>query len=112
MYKHLLSSEEGTAATPHHEDPQKNPAGKAASILLLLLHQEVAGILYHCTYRKALKRIINIAQKIISCSLPCLEDLVSSRCLNRVACFLKDQSHPRHHLFIQLPIRKLNSDKH
>ncbi|KAI4873631.1 hypothetical protein NFI96_022545 [Prochilodus magdalenae] len=38
--------------------------------------------------RRALQRVINTAQKIIGCPLPCLEDLFSSCCLN------KDSQHP------------------
>ena len=36
-------------------------------------------------HRRALQRVINIAQKITACSLPSLEDLFSSRCLGRAA---------------------------
>ena len=48
--------------------------------------------------RRALKRVINTAQKVIGCSPPSLEDLFSSRCLSR-AVTLKGPSHPGHHLF-------------
>ncbi|KAI4881425.1 hypothetical protein NFI96_001437, partial [Prochilodus magdalenae] len=51
------------------------------------------------TERRILQRVINTAQKIISYPLPCLEDLFSSRCLNRAANILKDRFHPGHHLF-------------
>ncbi|KAI4884394.1 hypothetical protein NFI96_011236, partial [Prochilodus magdalenae] len=53
--------------------------------------------------RRALQRVINTAQKIFGCPLPCLEDLFNSRCLNRAANILKDPFHPGHHLFDLLP---------
>ncbi|KAI4889911.1 hypothetical protein NFI96_001785 [Prochilodus magdalenae] len=53
--------------------------------------------------RTALQRVLNTAQKIIGCTLSCLEDLFSSCCLNRAANILKDPSRPGHHLFDLLP---------
>ncbi|KAI4894933.1 hypothetical protein NFI96_022975 [Prochilodus magdalenae] len=57
--------------------------------------------------RRALQRVINTAQKIIGCPLPCLEDLFSSRCLSRAATNLIDPFHPGHHLFDLLPFGSL-----
>ncbi|KAL6462782.1 hypothetical protein MHYP_G00292040 [Metynnis hypsauchen] len=56
--------------------------------------------------RRALQGVINTAQKIIGCPLPCLEDLFSSRCFSRAANILKDTFHPGHHLFDLLPSGK------
>ncbi|XP_037401999.1 uncharacterized protein LOC119265423 [Pygocentrus nattereri] len=53
--------------------------------------------------RRALQGVINTAQKIIGCPLPCLEDLFSSRCISRAANILKDTFHLGHHLFDLLP---------
>ena len=53
--------------------------------------------------RRALQRVINAAQKIVGCPLPSLEDISSSRCLNRARNIIKDSSHPAHHLFNLLP---------
>ncbi|KAL6479062.1 hypothetical protein MHYP_G00124950 [Metynnis hypsauchen] len=53
--------------------------------------------------RRALQGVINTAQKIIGCPLPCLDDLFSSLCLSRAANILKDTFHPGHHLFDLLP---------
>ncbi|KAK3561725.1 hypothetical protein QTP86_012698 [Hemibagrus guttatus] len=53
--------------------------------------------------RKALQRVINMAQKIIGCPLLNLEELHSSHCLKIAQNIIKDTSHPGHHLFELLP---------
>ena len=53
--------------------------------------------------RRALQRVINMAQKITGCSLPSLEDIASSRYLSRAANITKDSSHPGNHQFELLP---------
>ncbi|KAI4887106.1 hypothetical protein NFI96_003143 [Prochilodus magdalenae] len=78
-------------------------------LLVSYYHSAIESVLTYCistwysscltAERTALQRVINTAQKIIGCPLPCLEDLFSSRCLNRAANILKDRSHPGHHLF-------------
>ena len=44
--------------------------------------------------RKALQRVINSAQKIISCPLPSLEELYNTRCLKKATKIAGDPSHP------------------
>ena len=53
--------------------------------------------------KRALRRVINTAQKITGCSLPSLEDIASSRYHSRAVNITKDTSHPGHHLFDLLP---------
>ncbi len=53
--------------------------------------------------KKSLQRVINSAQKIISCPLPSLEEISSSRCLKRAGSIMSDSSHPAYHLFDLLP---------
>ncbi|KAF7650679.1 hypothetical protein LDENG_00122050 [Lucifuga dentata] len=53
--------------------------------------------------RKALQRVIKTAQEIISCPLPSLEDIASSRSLSRARKIVADPSHPGWHLFNLLP---------
>ncbi|KAK3556718.1 hypothetical protein QTP70_015089, partial [Hemibagrus guttatus] len=54
--------------------------------------------------RKMLQRVINMAQKIVGCPLPTLEELHSSHCIKKAQSILKDTSHPGHDLFELLPI--------
>uniref|UniRef100_A0AAX7T1V1 Alkylated DNA repair protein AlkB homologue 8 N-terminal domain-containing protein n=1 Tax=Astatotilapia calliptera TaxID=8154 RepID=A0AAX7T1V1_ASTCA len=58
-----------------------------------------------CTtaHRKALQRVINMAQKIIGHPLPSLKDLYSTRCLKRARSILRDCTHPGHRVFKLLP---------
>lgn len=58
---------------------------------------------YSAAERRALQRVIKTAQKIISCPLPSLEDISSSRCLLRVRKIIKDPFHPGQSLFNLLP---------
>lgn len=53
--------------------------------------------------KKALQRVIKMAEKIIGHTLPALEDISTSRCLRKAGKFLKDYSHPGHGLFSRLP---------
>ncbi len=70
--------------------------------LLSFYRCSTESVLYFCMVCQLLQRVVNAAQKIVSCSLPSVEDLFSSRCLSRAAA-LKDPSHPGHHLFELLP---------
>ena len=56
--------------------------------------------------RNALQRVVKMAQKIIGCPLPSLEDLYSSRCLRKAHSILRDPSHPGHAHFVLLPSGK------
>uniref|UniRef100_A0A669E0D3 Reverse transcriptase domain-containing protein n=1 Tax=Oreochromis niloticus TaxID=8128 RepID=A0A669E0D3_ORENI len=58
-----------------------------------------------CTtaHRKALQRVINMAQKITGHPLPSLKDLYSTRCLKRARSILRDCTHPGHRVFKLLP---------
>ncbi len=51
----------------------------------------------------SLQRVINLAQKIIGCPLPSLEEISSTRCLKRAGSIVSDSSHPAHHIFDLLP---------
>ncbi len=53
--------------------------------------------------RKALQGVRKVAQKIVGCPLPSLEELHSSRCLKKAQNILQDSSHPGHNLFGLLP---------
>lgn len=53
--------------------------------------------------KSALQRVIDMAQKIIGCSLPCLDDIANSRYLSRAANIIKDSSHPNNQLLDLLP---------
>ena len=52
---------------------------------------------------RALKRVINTAQKITVFSLPSLELIACSRYLGSANNIMKDSSHPGNHLFTLLP---------
>ncbi|XP_063343376.2 uncharacterized protein LOC134636998 [Pelmatolapia mariae] len=58
-----------------------------------------------CTtaHKKALQRLINMAQKIVGHPLPSLKDLYSTRCLKRARSILRDCTHPGHRVFKLLP---------
>jgi len=49
--------------------------------------------------RKVLQGVINMAQTIIGCPLPHLEEIATSHCLAQVKAILSDPSHPTYHLF-------------
>lgn len=53
--------------------------------------------------KKALQRIIKIAENIIGCPLPSLSDIALSRTLSRAKNITKDNTHPGHYLFQLLP---------
>ena len=53
--------------------------------------------------KKALQRVIRMAEKTIGCPLPSLEHISTSRCRNRANKIIKDSSHPGHRLFFLLP---------
>ncbi|KAI2667379.1 RNA-directed DNA polymerase from mobile element jockey [Labeo rohita] len=57
--------------------------------------------------KKALQRVIKTAQNIIAKQqLPTLENIFTSRCLQKIHNILKDSYHPAHHLFERLPSGK------
>ncbi|KAL0150918.1 hypothetical protein M9458_053837 [Cirrhinus mrigala] len=57
--------------------------------------------------KKALQRVIKTAQNIIAKQqLPTLENIFTSRCLQKIHNILKDTYHPAHHLFERLPSGK------
>ena len=53
--------------------------------------------------RKTLQGVIKTAGKIIGCPLPSLEDIATSRGLNRARSIMADPSHPGHSHFQLLP---------
>lgn len=53
--------------------------------------------------RKALQRVVKIAQRITGSTLPSIESVQSKRCLRRALSIAKDCSHPNHGLFTLLP---------
>lgn len=53
--------------------------------------------------KKALQRVVNSAQKITNTQLPAIEDIYTSRCLQKAKGILKAPTHPAHHLFALLP---------
>lgn len=74
-----------------------------------------ADVLHHCLVcsvadKVATQRIINVASKIIRCSLPSFKDISNSHCRDRAEHIMKDGTHYRYHLFELLPSgRRLNS---
>uniref|UniRef100_A0A669BIB6 NACHT domain-containing protein n=1 Tax=Oreochromis niloticus TaxID=8128 RepID=A0A669BIB6_ORENI len=99
----LLSSE----IQPDVFDLQKYSASEEALLRLLPVvkasnkavnrHSVLSGC--SVAHKKALQRVINIAQKIIGHPLPSLKDLYSTRCLKRTPSILQDCTHPKHGVF-------------
>ena len=79
-------------------------------LLVSFYRASIESILTHCmcvwytsctvAQKKVLQRVINIAQKIVGCPLPTLEELHSSRCLKKAQNSIKDTPHPGHSLFV------------
>uniref|UniRef100_A0A9J7ZPA0 Reverse transcriptase domain-containing protein n=1 Tax=Cyprinus carpio carpio TaxID=630221 RepID=A0A9J7ZPA0_CYPCA len=60
--------------------------------------------------RKALQRVVRIAELIIGHKLPALQDIYQTHCLRKARSIIKDRTHPAHHLFATLPSgRRLRS---
>ncbi|KAI4877181.1 hypothetical protein NFI96_007309, partial [Prochilodus magdalenae] len=53
--------------------------------------------------RKALQRVVKMAQRITGTQLPTIQDIYRKRCLGRARNIIKDVSHPNHGLFTLLP---------
>jgi hypothetical protein len=53
--------------------------------------------------RKALQRIVHMAQYISGAKLPAIHDLYTRRCQRKALKIVKDPSHPSHRLFSLLP---------
>ncbi|KAI4876126.1 hypothetical protein NFI96_006695, partial [Prochilodus magdalenae] len=53
--------------------------------------------------RKALQRVVKMAQRITGIQLPTIQDIYHKRCLGRARNIIKDVSHPNHGLFTLLP---------
>ncbi|KAJ7335161.1 hypothetical protein JRQ81_013102, partial [Phrynocephalus forsythii] len=53
--------------------------------------------------KKALQRIIKIAQNVTGLQLPTLDDIFTSPCLRKSHNILRDSSHPAHNFFELLP---------
>uniref|UniRef100_A0A3B1K1K8 Reverse transcriptase domain-containing protein n=1 Tax=Astyanax mexicanus TaxID=7994 RepID=A0A3B1K1K8_ASTMX len=53
--------------------------------------------------KKALRRVVRIAERIVGATLRPLGDLAKQRCLMRATNIIKDQTHPSHGLFSLLP---------
>ncbi|KAJ7329197.1 hypothetical protein JRQ81_015371, partial [Phrynocephalus forsythii] len=53
--------------------------------------------------KKALQRIIKIAQNVTGLQLPTLDDIFTSRCLRKSHSILRDSTHPAHNFFKLLP---------
>ncbi|KAK0134286.1 hypothetical protein N1851_030137 [Merluccius polli] len=56
--------------------------------------------------RKALQRVVKIAQRITGSPLPSIEAVQRKRCLRKARSIAKDNSHPNHRLFTLLPSGK------
>ncbi|KAI4890782.1 hypothetical protein NFI96_007797, partial [Prochilodus magdalenae] len=52
--------------------------------------------------RKALQRVVKMAQRITGTQLPTIQDIYHKRCLGRARNIIKDVSHPNHGLFTLL----------
>lgn len=53
--------------------------------------------------RKALQRVVLMAQYITGAKLPAIQDLYTRRCQRKALIIVKDSSHPSHRLFSPLP---------
>ncbi|XP_036379236.1 olfactory receptor 1509-like [Megalops cyprinoides] len=53
--------------------------------------------------RKALQRVVRLAQRITRTELPAIQDLYSQRCRRKAQRILSDHSHSTHSLFMLLP---------
>ena len=53
--------------------------------------------------RKALQRVVRLAQYVTGAKLPAIQDLYSRRCQRKDRKMVKDSSHPGHRLFSLLP---------
>ncbi|KAK0136975.1 hypothetical protein N1851_026841 [Merluccius polli] len=88
-------------------------AGMSTAILKAFYRCVVESILTSCitvwycsctvAEKQALQRVVNSAQRIISCSLPSLSSIYITRCKDRAASIMKDSTHPAHGLFTLLP---------
>uniref|UniRef100_A0A8C7DA67 Ribitol xylosyltransferase 1 n=1 Tax=Oncorhynchus kisutch TaxID=8019 RepID=A0A8C7DA67_ONCKI len=56
--------------------------------------------------RKALRRVMRSAQRITGGKLPAVQDTYSTRCHGKAKKIIKDNNHPSHCLFTQLPSRR------
>ena len=56
--------------------------------------------------RKKLQRVVNEAQSIMQTSLPSIDSVYTSRCLDKAANIIKDPTHHGHSLFHLLPSGK------
>ncbi|KAI4904925.1 hypothetical protein NFI96_004658 [Prochilodus magdalenae] len=54
--------------------------------------------------RKALQRVVKMAQRITGTQLPTIQDIYHKRCLGGARSIIKDVSHPNHGLFYPPPI--------
>lgn len=83
------------------------------TLLVAFNRSAIASILTYCRMvwyadstvadKKSLQQVICSAEKIISCSLPSLDDIVSSRHLSRDKNIIKNSTHPGHEQFQLLP---------
>ncbi len=55
---------------------------------------------------RSVQRVARTAEKIISSSLPSIQDLAHNRCLSRAQNIVKDPTHPHYGLFTPLPSGK------
>ena len=53
--------------------------------------------------RKALERVVRMAQDITGAKLPAIQDLYTRRCQRKALKIVKDSSHPSHRGFSLLP---------
>ncbi len=56
--------------------------------------------------RKALQRVVRLAERISGSALPSLQDIYLKRCKSRAAKIIKDSNHPGNRLFTLLPSGK------
>ena len=88
-----------------HNSPQK--------LLVSFYRCLIESILTYCfcvwfasctvAQKKALQRVIKVAEKVIGCPLTPMEELPSSRCLRKALAISQDSSQPGHNLFQLLP---------
>ncbi len=91
-----------------------------ASIMCTFYRGTIESILTSCitvwygacnaSCRKTLQRIVRAAEKIVTVSLPSLQDIYSTRLTHKALCIAGDPTHPTHSFFSLLPSgRRLRS---
>ncbi len=110
-YSHTVSSEEGPLSSLLPQATED--IWSKLKILRQFYSYTVESILTGCITawygncttlnRKALQRIVQMAQHIVGGELPSLQDIYTQRCMRKARKIIRDSCHPSHELFSLLP---------